>query len=190
MNWILFPDWQHSQFSIIRVIFWICVLIYSFQFYTLDVNSSVMNAFIHWPNLIFHEAWHVIFMPFGEFMTILGGSMMQCIIPIVLTYVFLVRERDPYAASITLWWLGQNLTDVALYISDASARSLPLIGGMSEEAHDWGNLLTMMDLLEYDHTFWLITHYLWITVMTLALWWWLRVLVYTYVHRSESRELI
>ena len=91
-------------------------------------------------------------MPFGQFIMILGGSLMQVIVPGVIIYVFLLREHDPYAASIGLWWLGQNLTDVALYISDASARSLPLIGGMSEEAHDWGNLLTMTGLLEYDHT--------------------------------------
>ena len=63
------------------------------------------------------------------------------------------------------------MTDVALYISDASARSLPLIGGMSEEAHDWGNLLTMMDMLEYDHALGLIVHYGGMGLMALALLW-------------------
>jgi len=149
-----------------------------------------MDAWIHLPNLIFHEAGHVIFMPFGQFMMILGGSLMQLIVPAVIIYVFLVREHDLYAASIWLWWLGQNLTDVALYISDAGARALPLIGGMSEEAHDWGNLLTMTWLLEYDHTLWLIAHYTWLILMTLALWWWLRILIYTYVHRAETRDMI
>lgn len=37
---------------------------YSFQFFTLGINEEVMNAFIHGPNLIFHEAGHVLFMPF------------------------------------------------------------------------------------------------------------------------------
>lgn len=69
----------------------------------------------------------------------------------------------------TLWWTGQNLTDVALYISDASARSLPLIGGMSEDAHDWGNLLTMTNMLQYDHTFGIITHYIGMIVMITGL---------------------
>lgn len=73
--------------------------------------------------------------------------------PIIVIYAFLFHESNPFGASVGLWWLGQNLTDVALYISDAGARSLPLIGGMSEDAHDWGNLLTMMDMLEYDHMF-------------------------------------
>jgi hypothetical protein len=73
---------------------------YSLQFYTLGINPEVMNAWIHGPNLIFHEAGHVIFMPFGEFTMILGGSLMQCIVPAVIVYVFLVRESDPYAASV------------------------------------------------------------------------------------------
>ncbi len=89
----------------------------------------------------------------------------------MLTYVFLFREEDPFAASITLWWLGQNFTDVALYISDAGARALPLIGGMSEEAHDWGNLLTMMDMVEYDFVLGIMTHYIGMIIMIVALAW-------------------
>jgi hypothetical protein len=168
---LLIPSGKYAGFSWIRLIFWCIVIFYSLQFFTLDVNDRVMDAFIHGPNLIFHEAGHVIFMPFGEFLTILGGSLGQCIMPLVVMLVFLFKENDPFGASIGLWWLGQNLTDVALYISDARARSLPLIGGMSEEAHDWGNLLTMMNLLKYDHLFGLMSHYLGMTIMILALVW-------------------
>ena len=80
------------------------------------------------------------------------------------------KQEEPsiYGLIFATWWTGQNMTDVALYISDASARSLPLIGGMSEEAHDWGNLLTMMDMLEYDHVLALIVHYGGMGLMTLA----------------------
>lgn len=120
-----------------------------------------MDTFIHGVNLIFHEAGHVIFMPFGEFMTILGGSLFQCLLPFLLMIVFLRQENQSWLGAIfCLWWTGQNMTDVALYISDASARSLPLIGGMSEEAHDWGNLLTMTNMLHYDHTFANMVHYI------------------------------
>lgn len=136
------------------------LLIYSIQFFTFGINEEVMNAFLHWPNLIFHEAGHVIFMPFGEFMTILGGSLFQCLLPAILAIVFWKQEEPSmYGLIFATWWTGQNMTDVALYISDASARSLPLIGGMSEDAHDWGNILTMLDMLPYDHTLALIVHY-------------------------------
>lgn len=95
-------------------------------------------------------------------------------LPAILVGVFLMQdEQSLLGAQFTLWWTGQNLTDVALYISDARARSLPLIGGMSEEAHDWGNLLTMLNLLEYDHTIAIFVHFAWVILMVWAfLWGW------------------
>jgi hypothetical protein len=136
----LLPEKEGEPY-IVRSIFLILVAIYSIQFFTFGINDSVMYSFLHGPNLIFHEAGHVIFMPFWEFIGILGWTLGQCLMPIIVGFVFFFKESNPFWASIALWWLGQNLTDVALYISDAWARSLPLIGGMSEEAHDWGNLL-------------------------------------------------
>lgn len=162
-----------------RIIFLGLLLLYSIQFFTFGINQSVMNAFIHGANLIFHEAGHVIFMPFWEFMTILGGSLFQCLLPAILVFVFLFQdERSIIGAQFALWWTGQNMTDVALYISDASARSLPLIGGMNEDAHDWGNLLTMLDILEYDHSLALIVHWTGIILMILAFIWWIRSIVH------------
>lgn len=115
-------------------------------------------------------------------MTILGGSLFQCLLPAILTVVF-IRQENPsiYGAIFALWWTGQNMTDVALYISDASARSLPLIGGMSEEAHDWGNLLTMMDILKYDHVLALIVHYGGMGLMVLAFLWGTKIIIEDFV---------
>lgn len=177
---ISFLSQPKDLFSLIRVIFWIFLIYYSLQFFTLGINTEVMNSFMHGPDLIFHEAGHVIFWFFWDFIRILGGSLGQCLMPMIVIYTFLFRENNPFGASIWLWWLGQNLTDVALYISDASARSLPLIGGMSEEAHDWGNLLTMTGLLRYDFTFWIITHYIGMILMILAILWWYRIHMNTY----------
>ena len=52
-----------------------------------------------------------------------------------------------------LWWLGQNFIDLSPYISDGEYRGLPLIMGMGESAHDWGNLLTMMNAVENAHVY-------------------------------------
>ena len=171
----------NSEFSWIRTIFYVLLCIYSLQFFTFDVNADVMNAFIHGPNLIFHEAGHVIFWFFGDFIRILGGSLFQCLLPFLLALVFFIKEEDGFAAAVCFWWFGQNLTDVALYISDARARSLPLIGGMSEDAHDWGNLLTMTNTLQYDHTFAILTHYTGMIVMLFALIYWGYVIWNSYV---------
>lgn len=103
------------------------------------------GSFLHNANLAFHEFGHVFFMPFGEFMSILGGSLFQILLPFVLCGLFAIQQRDNFAAAATLWWCGQNFIDVAPYISDAEYRVLPLVGGKGEESHDWGNLLTRLD---------------------------------------------
>lgn len=64
-------SWDYSSLSWERIIFYFLLIFYSLQFFTFGINAEVMNAFIHGPNLIFHEAGHVLFMPFGEFLTIL-----------------------------------------------------------------------------------------------------------------------
>lgn len=104
---------------------------------------SIGGSFLHNVNLPFHEFGHVLFSPFGRFMAILGGSLFQVILPLILMLAFSIQQRDNFAAAIMLWWCGQNFVDVAPYIADAEYRALPLIRGMGESAHDWGNLLTM-----------------------------------------------
>jgi len=112
------------------------------------------ESFLHLINLPFHEAGHLLFMPFGEFMTILGGSLGQILMPFVCFVTFLVKTRDPYGASVALWWTAENLMDLSPYINDARALDLLLLGGFTGkevDAHDWNNLLTMLGWLEYDH---------------------------------------
>lgn len=106
------------------------------------------GSFMHNINLAFHEFGHVLFMPFGRFMTILGGSLFQIMMPLIALFCFSLQMRDNFAAAIMLWWTGQSFIDVAPYIADAEYRALPLILGMGEEAHDWGNLLTMLNRVQ------------------------------------------
>lgn len=135
------------------LLIYIAFLIWGWKIILAGMSSTaIMGSFMHNINLPFHEFGHVLFSPFGRFMTILGGSLFQLIMPLIVTLVFLLKKRDPFAASITFWWFGQSFIDLSPYIADATYRSLPLISGMGEESHDWGNLLTMMNLLESDYT--------------------------------------
>lgn len=109
---------------------------------------AINTSFLHGPNLAFHEFGHVAFSPFGRFMTILGGSLFQVLLPLGLMGAFTLWQRDNFAASLMLWWGGQNCIDVSPYIADAVARAMPLVGGRGPEAHDWGNLLSMTGMLE------------------------------------------
>lgn len=112
------------------------------------------ESFLHLINLPFHEAGHVLFTPFGRFMMILGGSLGQVLMPIICLGTFLVKTRDPFGASVALWWTAESVMDVAPYINDARALDLMLLGGVTgkeTDGHDWNNLLTILGWLEYDH---------------------------------------
>ena len=99
-------------------------------------------------NLIIHEAGHWIFFPFGETLSILGGTIMQLLVPAVFLLVF-VFQREYLGISFCLGWLADNLFGVATYVADARAMVLPLLGGDSS-GHDWHNLLQSWGLLQYD----------------------------------------
>jgi hypothetical protein len=94
----------------------------------------------------------------------------------VFVWAFLFRHRDTFAASLMLWWSGQNFIDLSPYIADAYYRGLPLVGGGGEESHDWGNLLTMTGLLEQYLPIARLSFGLGAIMMCLALGWSARVL--------------
>lgn len=110
--------------------------------------ETIGGSFLHSAILPFHEFGHVLFSPFGRFMAILGGSLFQVLMPLGIMLAFVIQRRDNFAASIMLWWCGQSFIDLSPYISDAPYRAIPLIRGLGEEAHDWGNLLTMTNSLD------------------------------------------
>jgi hypothetical protein len=117
--------------------------------------ERVNSSFIHLPNLVFHEAGHILFSPFGRFMTVLGGSLTQVLIPLLCAGVFLWQARDPFGAAVASWWAGENLIDVAPYINDARDLQLVLLGGRTGaevEGHDWEYLLNAMGVAHRDHT--------------------------------------
>lgn len=133
--------------------------------------EKIGSSFMHNINLPFHEFGHILFMPFGDFMMILGGSLFQILLPFGLTLVFILKQRDNFAGSITLWWCGQSFIDLSPYIADAQDRSLPLVGGGGEESHDWGNLLSMLDSLEHTTTIAKSCFFMGSLIIILALLW-------------------
>jgi len=106
------------------------------------------DGLLHGSLLIFHEAGHVLFMPFGEFLAVLGGSLFQLIVPAFFVAYF-AWKREPYAAAFAALYLAASFADVAIYIADARAGELPLIGG-ERSNHDWTFLLIEMNALQHD----------------------------------------
>jgi hypothetical protein len=156
-----------------RVLVLVVLVAWTWQFARAPMGAEEMASFIHLPNLVFHEAGHVIFSIFGRFATVLGGSLLQFLVPLILAGAFL-RQRDPFGAVVCTWWAGQNLLDLAPYIADARALQLVLLGGKTGaevEGHDWEFLLTEMGWLHLDRTLGLWTHRIGLTIMTAALAW-------------------
>jgi hypothetical protein len=94
-------------------------------------------------DLAIHETGHLVFAPFGEFIGFAGGTLFQLIMPLAFVGYF-VRREDRHAASVALWWVGQNCGHIAYYVADARAMELPLVGGGE---HDWNYLLGELGLL-------------------------------------------
>jgi TfoX C-terminal domain len=80
---------------------------------------------------------------------ILGGSLTQILVPLVfLGYFWFARQR--FAACVVALWTASSLFNLAVYIGDARAMELPLLGG-DGSTHDWNWILSNLNALNADH---------------------------------------
>jgi len=126
------------------------VMVYLLASYKLLGSGSTILYLTHNVNLVFHEAGHWIFGIFGNrTLGILGGTLNQVLIPLIVAVSFWAK-RDALGFAFGLFWCFENLLDIAVYMADARALVLPLIGGLGVEGHDWRNLFMRFGLLEQD----------------------------------------
>lgn len=190
------PERTHLGLIVACGIVWLALLVLGWSFITMSIERSQMSPspthfIIYNVNLVFHEAGHVIFRPLGRFMTILGGSLLQVLVPLLCTVAFLTRHLDPFAASVTLWWTGQSLIDLAPHINDARAQQMILLGGFTGQDrpgyHDWNNLLSQLGWLRFDHTLANLVHYAGSALIVLSLLWGLYLLLSQYSQLNADR---
>jgi hypothetical protein len=110
-------------------------------------SGAQQGCFLDLVNLAFHEAGHLFLVPFGTTMHFLGGTLGQLAVPAGLAVYFVRFRREPFAAAACAWWLGENLANISVYMSDARDLALPLVGGGD---HDWNNLFYTFGLLGQD----------------------------------------
>src|SRR5258705_1135361 len=97
--------------------------------------------------LPWHEAGHVIFSVFGQFMAILGGTLGQHLFPIVLGMALLIKRRDPFGASLAFWLLGYSMIYTGWYMHDAGDPQAMMVSGKSsaeDDGHDFVNIFSYM----------------------------------------------
>jgi len=97
-------------------------------------------------DLAIHETGHLVFGPFGETLGFLGGTIFQLLLPSVFVAHFL-RRGERFGAAVCLWWVAQNCWHISVYVADARAQALPLVGGGE---HDWAYLLGRAGWLARD----------------------------------------
>ncbi len=97
-------------------------------------------------NLIIHEAGHLFFGWFGYTAGILGGTLGELLVPLLLALYF-YWHRHLSGAAFTAFWFFQNFLYIGTYMSDARSVSLPLVGSGD---HDWEILFGQWGLLVHD----------------------------------------
>ncbi|MGE5680915.1 MAG: hypothetical protein ACM34K_08560 [Bacillota bacterium] len=132
--WDEIKHWMPSFLMLPVIIYW--------------VLNRGQYTFIDNTDLVIHEAGHLVFMLFGKFIQAAGGTLMQIILPSLITFYFL-KAQYKTGVQFALLWLGQNLINISVYAADARAHKLHLLGG-SKVYHDWTYMLTTVGILEFD----------------------------------------
>jgi hypothetical protein len=117
---------------------------------------AVYKPGVPWPGLLWvlrtftflplHEGGHFISLLFGRTLYVLGGSFWQVMFP--LLWFALALKQKSQVAPFPLFWTGENMMDVSLYIRDAPVRAMPLLGG-HKSGHDWHYLLTQWNAMDF-----------------------------------------
>ena len=167
-----------------KINFWklgiaILVSIYFFRYAT----HPGAGYFIDNANLLIHEAGHLVFGGMGRVMMFLGGSLFQILVPIIFVGYFLYSEQY-FSGALALFWVGENIINVSVYIGDAQARILPLLTG-DFDGHDWYNLLGDFNLLPQAGVISQIVYFVGVAVLLLA-----AVLAIKFSFKSQRPEII
>ena len=116
--------------------------------------APLRGSFLDFVDLPVHETGHLLFRPFGEFVSVAGGSLFQLIVPAIFAGYFVWNEKY-YSAAIVLFWFGQSLLNVFVYAADAVLMQIVLTGGLTGSEggfHDWNYLLTETGLINSTKT--------------------------------------
>ncbi|HLH07408.1 MAG TPA: hypothetical protein VKW78_09230 [Terriglobales bacterium] len=102
-------------------------------------------------NLVVHEGGHLLFGWFGYWIGIWGGTILQWMVPALLSAYFFA-QRKPTAFAFCLFFFFENFLYTATYMADARAMQLPLVsaGGGDYIEHDWNTIFSGLRVLQYD----------------------------------------
>jgi hypothetical protein len=123
-----------------------------FLFYAAADRSGFL--FLDFANLVIHEAGHPLFgvfagpdeVGFGYTLMILGGTLLELIVPFACAVAFFFRREVPGVAC-CLFWFFENFLYIGHYMATARTMDIQLVGSGD---HDWEILFTRWNILVHD----------------------------------------
>lgn len=131
------------------------VIVASGIFYGVFLLYAATNRdgflFIDNANLVVHEGGHALFGWFGYKIGIMGGTLLQWMVPFLLAaYFFYQRQISGFV--FCAFFFFENFLYTATYMADARAEALPLVslGDSDYVEHDWNTMFGWWGLLNHD----------------------------------------
>jgi hypothetical protein len=131
--------------------------------------------FLDYANLAIHEAGHPLFgifadenqIGFGYTLMILGGTLLELLVPFACAVTFYFRREVPGVA-FCLFWFCENFLYIGHYMATARSMDIQLVGSGE---HDWEILLAHWNLLIHDQQIGHATQALgWLGMIAVAGW--------------------
>jgi len=97
-------------------------------------------------NLVIHEGGHFFFGWFGETLGVLGGTLGELLVPLLIAFYF-IWHRQTAGVAFAAFWFFENFLYIAAYMADARTLALPLVGAGE---HDWELLFGQWGVLQHD----------------------------------------
>lgn len=97
-------------------------------------------------SLVVHTLGAFAFSVFGPFMKAAGGTLFQILLPVLLVRFF-YRHSYGLGTQVFLFWLGQNLINISVYVQGVQVHRLP---HLADATHDWHYMLSALGIPEYD----------------------------------------
>jgi len=172
MEWpaLALDDWKpvSRPIEIIALFFYVLFLCYT---------AAARGGFLllDFANLAIHEAGHPLFgifyrgdeIGFAYTLTILGGTLLELIVPLACAAYFFFR-RETTGASFCSFWFFENFIYIGTYMADARTASLPLVGSGDS---DWTVLFTQWHLMLRDQQIGHVMHMIgWLGMLASVAW--------------------
>jgi hypothetical protein len=132
--------------------------------------------FIDAANLVVHEGGHNLFHWFGPTLGLWGGTLLQWLVPFLLSAYFF-KERQTTGFVFCTFFFFENWLYTATYMADARAQVLPLVttGDPDFVEHDWFTIFSSMGVLNYDTKIAVVVQFLgWLGMIGGIVWFALR----------------